>query len=64
MIPKIGNALTKHFLDYYSKEDINIQTNSYDGGLYGKNKWALFNPIKCHRPLQESPTSANLRRRQ
>ena len=39
--PKI-NALTKHFLGYYSKES-GIRRNSYDKGLYGENKWDLLN---------------------
>lgn len=56
--PKI-NALTKHFLGYYSKES-GIRRNSYDKGLYGENKWDLLNRIKGHRPLNASSTSANL----
>lgn len=61
MILKVRNTLTKHFLDCYSKEDSGIQRNRCEGGPYGDNKWDLFNRIKRHGPLKESPTSANLR---
>lgn len=59
VIPKRRNALTKHFLGYYRKEDSGIQRNSQDGGLSDANQWDSCNGIKGRWPLGESATPAN-----
>lgn len=61
--PKIRNAVTKHVLGHYRKEDSGIQRHHEDGGLSSGNQWDLFHWTKGCWPLKESPTSANLRGR-